>query len=474
MNISPLRQLSTPEKALRLNLDNRIYGSFAEIGAGQEVAAQFFKAGGASGTVAKTMSAYDMAFSDAIYGKCSRYVCEERLLTMLEKEFSLLEKRLPDKAVTTNFFTFANTVEMLNYRKTNQGQGWLGLRFQLSPQSPPNDCIVHVLLHDNDSLLQQYALGIVGVNLIYGCFYLSDEPEVLLTSLVDNLAHRRVEIDLFRLSGPQFSQVDNRLLSLALVKHDLTDATMFGPDGQVCQPSETLYKKNILVLRSRFRPVTHVTIDILTTGLAQFTAEEKVNPAQTVVLSELTLKNLTDHGAIDHQDFLDRVDILCSLGQTVLISDYEEYYKLAAYLYKISRQQKIGFLLGIESLVKIFDESYYSPLPGGILEAFGILFGRDVTLYIYPLQRTPQDELQTCHNFEVSPPLAGLWAYLRTNHKLEDLTPSDPTILSIFSDKVLEMIQADTPGWEQMVPHQVAEAIKTKHLFHYGSGPHPF
>lgn len=467
MMVSDSRQLTAQEKALRLNLDPHIYGAFAEIGAGQEVAANFFKAGGASGTIAKTMSAYDMAFSDAIYGKCSRYVCEERLLTMLEKEYALLEKRLPEKALTTNFFAFANTVEMLNYRKTNQGQGWLGVRFQLSPETPPNDCIVHILLHDNDSLLQQYALGIVGVNLIYGCFYLSQEPERLLTSLVDNLAHRRIEIDMFRLSGPQFTQVDNRLLSLALVKHDLTDAAMFGPDGQVCQPSETLYKKNILVLRSRFRPVTHVTMDMLNTGIAQFTQEEKVNPEQTVVLAELTLKSLTAQGLIDHQDFLDRVDILCSLGQTVLISDYEAYYKLAAYLYKITRQQKIGFILGIDSLSKIFDERYYADLPGGILEAFGILFGRDVSLYVYPFQPTPQEPLQTCQNFTVASHLQGLLDYLLSNHKLADLAATNLAILSIFSDQVLTMIQSGNTEWEHLVPPQVAQAIKTKQLFHF-------
>src|SRR5688572_26308099 len=254
------KKLSTQEKALRINLSRAVYGSFAEIGAGQEVAANFFKVGGASGTIAKTISAYDMKFSDAIYGHCDRYVCEERVQSMLDTEYSLLPERLADRIGKTQFFAFADTVEVLNYERTNQGHGWIGLRFQLHPGKEPNDCVVHVKMHDNDPLQQQFALGVLGVNLIYGCMFMQD-IEGIMMSLVDGLSTRRIEIDTFRLSGPDFRHVDNRLMALKLVKNGLTKAAMFGPDGTVMQPSEVLYKKNVLVLRGRFRPVTHVNVD---------------------------------------------------------------------------------------------------------------------------------------------------------------------------------------------------------------------
>jgi hypothetical protein len=279
------KKLSTQEKALRINLSRAVYGSFAEIGAGQEVAANFFKVGGASGTIAKTISAYDMKFSDAIYGHCDRYVCEDRLQSMLDKEYALLPERLSERIERTQFFAFADTVEVLNYDRTNLGHGWIGLRFQLAPGKEPNDCVVHLKMHDNDPLQQQYALGILGVNMIYGCMFVSD-PETIMMSLLDGLSARRIEIDTFRLSGPDFRHVDNRLMALKLVKNGLTKAAMFGPDGTVMQPSEVLYKKNVLVLRGRFRPVTHVNVDMLLTSRRHFKNEPDVDRSKMVVLTE--------------------------------------------------------------------------------------------------------------------------------------------------------------------------------------------
>ncbi|MFN5071516.1 MAG: TonB-dependent receptor, partial [Cyclobacteriaceae bacterium] len=319
------KKLSAQEKALQINLSRAIYGSFAEIGAGQEIAANFFKVGGASGTVAKTMSAYDMKFSDAIYGQCERYVCEDRLLRMLDHEYPLLPERLPHRIESTRFFALADTVEALNFERTNQGHGWIGLRFQLRPQSKPNECVIHVKMHDNDPLQQQIALGIVGVNLLYGCMFLSS-PEEIMLSLMDNLTVRRIEVDMFRLSGPDFEDVDNRLMALKLVKSGMTKAAMFGPDGNVMHPSEVLYKKNVLVLRGRFRPVTHVNVDMLLTSRRHFKNEGDVDKSKIVVLTELTLSDLSLDGNIDEQDFLHRADIICSLGQNVLISNYFEYY----------------------------------------------------------------------------------------------------------------------------------------------------
>ncbi len=335
------KNIGTKQKALRINLDRRIYGSFAEIGAGQETAAMFFKAGGASGTIAKTMSAYDMTFSDSIYGveESGRYVVESRLVKMLSKEYTLLEKRLAEKrGPDTTFFSFANTVVALNYQKTNEAHGWIGCRFQLTPQSGYNDVIIHVRMLDNENVLQQQALGVIGVNLIYGCYYYAKTPETLVLSLMDDLSPERIQIDMIRFSGPDFATVDNRLMTLHLVKNGFTDAALFGPDGQALQPSEALYKKHILVMRGRLRPLTNVQLDMIENSQKQFMAEDDVDENRVVSMAELTLHNLkANEQGIDEKDFLDRVDILCSMGLAVMISNYLEYYKLVAYLARLTR-----------------------------------------------------------------------------------------------------------------------------------------
>ena len=458
--------LGTRQKALKINLDRRIYGSFAEIGAGQEVAAQFFKAGGSSGTIAKTISAYDMTFSDAIYGveESGRYVCESRLIKMLNREYNLIHVRLDEKrGAESTFFAFANTVVALNYQKTNDGHGWIGLRFQLQPHAPHNDVVMHVRMLDNENLLQQQALGIVGVNLIYGCFYYYKSPDTLLSSLMDDLSPERIEIDMVRFSGPDFAKVDNRLMSLHLVKSGFTNVALFGPDGQALQPSEALYKKNIVCIRGRFRPVTHVNLDMLDNGVKQFLQDPEVNPEKVVILSELTLHNLRHNKEIDEKDFLDRVDILCSLGQTVMISNYQEYYKLVAHLSQITKQ-KIGLILGMSNLEYIFDEKHYEFLPGGILEAFATLFSRKVKLYLYPMLR-PDGTVYTCQGFTLPPTQIDLYQYLIANNKLEDIRDYDQSLLHIISDNVLALIKAGTPGWEVLVPGRVAQIIREKRLF---------
>jgi len=462
------RKLTTQEKALRINLSRSIYGSFAEIGAGQEVAANFFKVGGASGTVAKTMSAYDMKFSDAIYGAGDRYVCEDRLMRMLNHEYVLLPERLPHRIESTRFFSFADTVEVLNYERTNQGHGWIGLRFQLTPKSEPNDCVIHVKMHDNDPLQQQFALGILGVNMLYSCMFLKD-PEEMLMSLLDGLSIRRIEIDLFRISGPDFKHIDNRVMALKLVKNGLTKAAMFGPDGNVMQASDELYKKNVLVLRGRFRPPTHVNVDMLLTSRRHFKSEADVERSKVVLLSELTLNDLGPEGNIDEKDFLHRADILCSLGQNVLISNYFEYYRLVDYLSKITKGKKIGITMGIYALQKVFDEKTYENTRGGILECFASLFGTNVKIYVYPAWRKDSRELFTLKDFEAELPanLKNLFRYLMDNNKLEDVSDADVDKLHIISDNVLAMIKKGEPGWEKFVPHKVEEAIKELGLFDY-------
>ena len=462
---------TTKEKALSLNLNESIYGTLAEIGAGQEVASNFFKAGGASGTIAKTMSAYDMKFSDAIYGATKRYVCEEKLLKMLDKEYHLLSKRLNHRADETRFFAFANTVETINYQKTNEGHGWIGVRFQLTPFAEPNDCIIHVALKDPDMFWQQEVLGKIGVNLIYGCFNHFADPEKLMTSIVDNFSKDRIEIDMFRLEGPAFKHIDNRLMSLQLVKHKLTRAAIFNQHGDVKQPTSFLYKKNVCVLRGRFRPVTHVNVDMMLAGVRQFKKELEENNEQFDVIAELTLKDLTLDGEIDEQDFLDRVDLLNSLGQTVLISNYQEHYRLAVYLSRITKKGKIAFILGINNLARLFEEEYYSDLPGGIMEAFGKLFAANQQVLVYPSKTDRSDELQTSENFQAAEHLTHLYQHLRTNNYIKDIKNAKIENLHIISDNVLDMIKNGKSGWEAFVPYKVAHMIKEKKMFKYVEQP---
>lgn len=465
------RRLSAKEKALKINLDQRLYGSFAEIGAGQETAAHFFKAGGASGTVAKTMSAYDMTFSDAIYGETGRYVCEERLQQMLDKEYGLLGKRLAFREDKTCFFAFADTIETTNFHRTNQGHGWLGVRFQLNPHSEPNECVVHIVLHDNENTWQQRAIGQIGVNLLYGCFYLNDQPDQLIRTLLDGIVPGTVEVDMIRMKGPDLKHIDNRLLSLKLVKNGLTKTAMFGPDGSVLQPSEALYKKNALVMSGRFRPFTRVHEDMLAKATVDF-VEEIGSDSRFIILSELSLNALIDkNGDIDDEDFLDRANILSALGHTVLITNFLDYWYLVPYLSNATRNQLVGFVLSVRNIERIFDPSQYSNLKGGLMQALSMLFGTNVKAYVYPAYRRQTDELITLNTMKIDVKLNGLLQYLLENDKLEDVRNADLEALHINADDVLHQIQHAEQGWESFVPEKVAELIKSNCLFDYPCGP---
>lgn len=466
------KDLGTKQKALTVNLDAKIYGSFAEIGAGQDIAAHFFKAGGAAGTIAKTMSAYDMTFSDTIYGKqdVKRYVSKQRLNAMLDHEYGLLMERLASqRGDSTTFFALSGTFSALNYQKTNEGHGWMGVRFQTKPNGEHHDVILHVKLLDNNNNSQQQAVGALGVNLLYACFYYRESPVDFILSLMDDLSRDRLQIDMIQFEGPAFSEVDNRLMSLYLVKHGFSDAAVFGPDGKNQQPSENLYKKNIMVIRGRFRPLTNVHVDMLQQGLAQFKQEPDVDVNNLCVITELTLQALKERNAdetaqIDEKDFLDRVDILCSLGQTVLISNFHEYYKLVAYLSKITRL-KIGVVLGYPNLEYIFSEEYYKNLPGGILESFSTLFSRAVKLFIYPTLR--DGIIWNSAKFSLPPNLIDLYEYLVANDKIADINNYNRSNLEIGTDQVLQMIKDDEQGWEEYMPPEVARIIKERNLFGY-------
>lgn len=460
--------LSAKQKALKINLDPTIYGSMVEIGAGQEVARNFFRAGSASGTIAKTMSAYDKDFSDAIYGKeeHGRYVCKSRLLNMLSHEYGLLEERLnkidfPER----RYFAFADTVSTINYQKTTKGHGWVGVRFQREVNSKPNDIILHVNLHDQDAKLQQATIGILGTNLLHACFY-SSEPKKILKNLYDNLSRANIDIDMVNFYGPDFDDIDNRLLSLTLVKEGMTNSVIFTPDGLNHQPYDILYKKNILTLRGSFRPVTKVNIDMLENGLEKFKSDQKIKEDNIQLLFEITLSNLRSEGEVDEQDFLDRVDILCSLGYTVMISNFRKYYKVIEYLSQFS-SSRMGLIIGVDNLIEMFEEKYYRNLNGGILEAFGIIFTRDVKIYLYPFKPSNNTEILNSNNIPIHPRVKALYEYLYINKRIEDINHNSE-VLSIFSREVLRLIKDNKQGeWEHMVPEGVDEIIKAKCLFGY-------
>jgi hypothetical protein len=408
-----------------------------------------------------------MGVSDAIYGRCERYVSRARLQAMLDYEFNLLLERLnATRGEKTTFFAFADTVATHSFTRQEDGHGWLGVRFQAQPKGPPSDIIIHVRMLDRENFREQEALGIIGINLIYGAFYYYQKPEVLIGSLMDNLSRERIEVDMIKFSGPAFAGVDDRLMMLQLVQQGLTEAAMFTAAVEVVQPADTLYKKAVLVERGSFRPVTNTTLDMLERAQEQFLQEPGLQGEQPVVLMEMTLRNLLSGAGIDHKDFLARVDILSTLGKTVLISNYARYYRLVAYLSRYTHKN-MGIVLGVPSLREIFDEKFYTDLEGGLLESLGKLFKSSVKLYVYPWRDPVTGKVTTAENMKVAPHLQNLYAYLVENHCVESIKNHNVDYLPIFSRDVLARIQTYDPSWETMVPPLVAEIIKRENLFGY-------
>ncbi|MBP9601547.1 MAG: TonB-dependent receptor [Lutibacter sp.] len=461
--------LSSKDKALKINLNKYIYGTFSEIGAGQETVRHFFRAGGASGTIAKAMSAYDKDFSDSIYGieEDGRYVTEERLEKMLHHEIELTEDRLNRKNHPGKiFFSYANTVTTIDFARVFKGHGWVGIKFQLDPLEDYNEIILHVRFKENDAKQQQETLGVLGVNLIFGAYYMNDKPKELLKSLYDNLHKFQIEIDMINFSGPRFSYVDNRLMSLLLVKNGMTNAVMFGPDGNNLLPAQQLYKANILALRGSFRPVTKVNMDMLAMAEQLFLNESKVDADNTKIIFEITLTNLSSSGEIDERDFLERAELLCSLGQNVMITNFQEYYKLVEYFSEFTKA-RIGLAVGVASFIQIFDEKYYRNLSGGILEAFGKLFFKDLKVYLYPFKNSKTGEIVTSENLRVHPRMKELYKFFKYNGKVVDIEHYKPEILEVFAKNVLDKIANGEEGWEEMLPEGVADIIKDERLFGY-------
>lgn len=458
-------KLNPDQKALQINIDKLKYGTFAEIGAGQEVARWFFRVGGAAGTVAKTMSAYDMTVSDAIYGPAERYVSRQRLQAMLTHEYTLVLERLDKpRGDKTAFFAFANTVATRSFTRHDEGHGWMGIRFQAAPRQRPSEIIVHVRLLDPEPIREQEALGVVGVNLIHSAFYLNASPVQLIRSLLDGLTRDRVDVDMVKFSGPCFAGVDNRLMTLQLVEQGMTDAAMFTADGETVIPSEMLYKKPVLVERGSFRPLTNPMLDMLERAQAQFLQEKALAGEPPVTLLEMTLKQLQVGEAIDHGDFLERVDSLRALNLPVLISNFRRYHKLVKFL---SRQtsKMIGLPLGLVRLKDILDEKNYADLGGGLLESLGQLFHSGVKLYVYPWLNRETGAIITLDNFQPAPQITHLYAHLRANGFIEPIRDFNPEFLAIGSGLVLEKLQRGDDSWATQVPIPIAEIIKSKKLF---------
>ncbi|MGO8791227.1 MAG: TonB-dependent receptor [Terriglobia bacterium] len=456
--------MSTQEKALAINLDAAKFGTFAEIGAGQEVARWFFHVGHASATVAKSMSAYDMVISDIIYGPSDHYVSRARLESMLDHEWGQLLERLdPVRGERSGFFVFADTVATRSRTRNQDGQGWMGMRFQAQPRAAFSQIIIHVNLLDQVPVSEQEALGILGVNLVWGAFH-QQQPEELMKTLMEGLSRLRVDIDMIKFSGPAFAQVDNRLASLQLVELGLTDLTMFTAQGEVVQPAEVLYKKPVLIARGRYRPITNVGLDMLNRAADRFKKIPGVH-GDPVVLMGMTLQDLGTGPGIDRRDFLDRADMLGTLGKTVTVSNFRRFDSVTSLLRRYT-QQWLGFVMGVPTLRAVFDEQYYTSLPGGIMEGLGRLFQGHVRLYVYPT-RERTGELVTSATLEVAHPLQHLLTYLRERGGIEAIEDFDTRQLHIFPEDVLAAIQNGTPGWEQYLPPQAAEVIKQRALFGY-------
>lgn len=463
-------RLSTNYKALKINLDPNFYGTFAEIGAGQEVVRHFFKTGGASGTIAKAMSAYDMKFSDAIYGEepDGRYVSRSRLLKMLDHETNLLTERLHgDRYEGKKYFAFANTVTTINYAKTNEAHGWLGMRFQTKESGPFHDVIMHVKLLDSDSSIQQSVLGDLGVNLIYACHTYWQNPNQFVDSLIDNLPMKSIEIDMLSFSGEDFQQIDSRLVSLILVTKGFSKVACFLPDGAVIQPKDLLYKKNICILRARFKPFTNLNQDMLTNGINLFMKDYKLSPESVTNICEISLNNLTTNDQnVNLQDFLDRAEIICKIGYPVLITNFAEHYELTKFL-KSCKPQKIGILLGVMNLIQIFDKLKYTNPISELLLQFGYLFSQDVKIYAYPFRPRKSEQILKSRDIIVDSEIQPLFELIQKNHLISDYESYEQENLQIDSSKLVAEIQSNQPNWENFVPSMVAEIIKEKCLFDY-------
>lgn len=447
------------EKVLRLNLDSTIYGTFAEIGAGQEVANCFFRSSATAGTVAKTISAYDMTISDVLYGKTKRYVSQERVVDMVNYEYDLLSERLSEaRGATSRFFAFADTVRARGYRDRGECHGWLAVRYQQQPERPAGMIVLHVRLLDEENVDQMEALGILGVNLIDAAYHHTKDLGGFVKSLMEFMTPGRVEIDLLKFEGEPFAMIDNRLCALELVRQGATPATVFLPDGEVVQAAEAFYKTPLLVLRGSFLPVTELHLDMLRSAAQKFPSEEvsaEARPCREVC--EISLSNLLRDGELDLVSFLDRASALQRLGKVVMISNCPEFHRVAAVL-RLYTQEPVGMVLSIGLLNELFKEKWSENLEGGILESFGRLFKHRLRLLVYPWKNRTNGELVTAETFRVPEGSRLLYQYFLESGLIRGVTCGDQELLERTGREILKAA-AEGEDWERWVPEEARELV---------------
>jgi hypothetical protein len=460
---------ATNAKALRINLDEKKYGTIVEIGAGQEVARQFFIAGAAAGTIAKTMSAYDMKFSDAIYGvqEDRRYVSRSRVRAMMEQEFDLVVQRIAEvRPRSSRFFAYAATVAAKSFKSNNECHAWCGVRIQMYPGAEPSDIIVHVRMFDDNAEAQQQALGIVGVNLIYAAYYYFEDPRKVIDSLTDNMKPNRIEIDSVEFHGPYFDDLDNRAKNIHLIRSWKTRAIMFKPDGSVAVPAEMLYKKNVITIRGSFRPVTNLNEDMIEQGKKAFLDQQGVSESDTVAIAEISINDAYGNDAkFPEDDLIARVQLLNSLGYNVMVSDYTRYFSLRAYFRQYTKKH-IGIVVGMVNVKQIFDESFYRGVEGGILEGFGKLFPDNTKLFVYP-ERAEDGQPTTFTEVKVPEHLRFLYRHLLENGFVAGIECSDANLFNIYSREVLKQIPTENTEWQAVVPEKAVKEIIDKKMFGY-------
>lgn len=456
----------TYQKARQLNLANDWYGTLAEIGAGEETTRWLFHVGGAAGTIAKSISAYDMNISDAIYGKSPRYVSRARLNQMLDHEYDRLTGLLSEKQNDRRFFVFANTVTAKSHSHPGPGRGWVGVRFQGKRGQPPSDVVIHIHLHDAENTQQQEALGIVGINLLYAAYQLADRPADLIASLMDSLDRDRLEVDMIDFTGPAAQGVDKRLTTLELVQRGLTDAAMFTAAGQTVDLADYFHHKPVLIQRGTFRPIIQ-PVEHMMQAVRKRVVDSSDGPTEPVMVSEMNLQSIRFDDRLHRRDLMQRLELLQELGRDVMISNFREHYRLVELLCQYT-QEKIAVVLGAVTLKLLFDPGYYTELPGGVLEAMGRLFKRNVSCFAYPFRDADSGQVTTADNIDVGKH-QGLYRYLLDRQAIQPLKPEDPQYLDLFPDDVLALIRDDAPGWRALVPKAVADRIVKHRLFGFGS-----
>lgn len=449
------RSKTTLEKALDINVDPLFYGSFAEIGAGQEVARQFFQAGRASQTVALTISAYDMTFSDIIYGreKNGRYVCLSRLEKMLDKEYAKLIERLSEnRGSKTCFFSFADTVATSSEGAKKSCHGWLGVRFQTKPNSEPQTVMLHVRMLDKHRLQQQETLSKLGVNLIHSCLFEHKNPDDFLSGLFDSIKKDALAIDVIEFFGDAFKKYDQILFNLKLVDHGWAEAILVDEHGRLQNPGDYLFGKSLLIQRGFFNPITNTHLDIYKRGIEHFKKEFSLKTSDVIGLFEFTLDNRIKNRHVEPEDAVKRVQMATKLQVPTLVTKFTLFYQLKEFI-RLSTPKPLGIVIGATHLEKLFDESFYFDLSGGLLEGLSKLLGRFTRLYIYP-HKTNEICLLT-KSFFPKPDVKNIYNHFIENKMIQDIAGCEEIDIFVHSDDVNKLIKKKDSAWKKLVPESI-------------------